>query len=543
MNAKPGQFVDKEVGTHLRFRSPPSKSLLSTFALAALLAVIATPSAIANTVYVANNGGDNVRTIDTATNQLVGAPIPVGMGPSAVAITPDGRRAYVANSLSGDVSVIDTATGSSAIGGRIAVPGLPFGVAISPDGRRAYVANLGDASVTVIDTSTNAVVGAPIAVGEGPEGIAVSPDGSRVYVVNRTSGNISVIDTATNRVLGPPITIGKEPIGIALTPDGSRAYVPLSDSGSVMAIDLASGSPLGDPIPVGPRPGAVAITPDGRRAYVANVGGASVSVVDIAANSVVGAPIPVGQTPVGITIAPDGKRAYVANEGSSDVSVIDLSTNQPVGEPIDVGERVYALAVTPNQPPLATFTAGTRARPGIPVRFDASASSDPDGQIATYSWSFGDGGAEALGTPGTAHVFAAPGTYRVSLTLTDAEGCGASRIFTGQTAFCSGPGSATLPVRVAYPGVRVYCPRRARRAGCRFKVTAVARRPAASRKPKSESAPGMAKAKAGRKAIVSLVPRAAFRNRLATARRVLVREVAMIGRSRSVHYRRLAIVR
>ncbi|MCX6566534.1 MAG: PKD domain-containing protein [Candidatus Aminicenantes bacterium] len=53
----------------------------------------------------------------------------------------------------------------------------------------------------------------------------------------------------------------------------------------------------------------------------------------------------------------------------------------------------------------------------LTVNFDASASYDPDGTIARYSWIFGDGNT-ALGKAVT-HEFATPGTYTITLTVTD----------------------------------------------------------------------------------------------------------------------------
>src|SRR6266566_730045 len=53
--------------------------------------------------YVANEP-DTVSVIDTSTNTVV-ATIPVGIIPEAIAITPDGTRAYVANAGSNTVSV------------------------------------------------------------------------------------------------------------------------------------------------------------------------------------------------------------------------------------------------------------------------------------------------------------------------------------------------------------------------------------------------------------------------------------------------------
>jgi YVTN family beta-propeller protein len=117
-----------------------------------------------------------VSVIDTATN-TVGATIPVGPNPQAVAITPDGIRAYVpgagfTTSPGTLVSVIDTATNTAVA--TIPVGLFPSGVAIAPDGSRAYVTNGLDSTVSVIDTATNAVV-ATIPVGAFPEAVAITP--------------------------------------------------------------------------------------------------------------------------------------------------------------------------------------------------------------------------------------------------------------------------------------------------------------------------------------------------------------------------------
>lgn len=72
----------------------------------------------------------------------------------------------------------------------------------------------------------------------------------------------------------------------------------------------------------------------------------------------------------------------------------------------------------PNAPPVASFAAAPNpVEAGVAVGFDASASSDPDGFIAAYSWSFGDG-AFANGVA-PSHAYASAGTFTVSLTVTD----------------------------------------------------------------------------------------------------------------------------
>ena len=52
------------------------------------------------------------------------------------------------------------------------------------------------------------------------------------------------------------------------------------------------------------------------------------------------------------------------------------------------------------------------------VSFDGSASSDPDGTISSYVWTFGDQGAPAY-SPTATHAYASSGTYTVTLTVTD----------------------------------------------------------------------------------------------------------------------------
>ena len=68
---------------------------------------------------------------------------------------------------------------------------------------------------------------------------------------------------------------------------------------------------------------------------------------------------------------------------------------------------------TGNQTPTASFTYSCTL---LACTFDASASTDSDGTIASYDWSFGATGATA------ANTFAASGTYTVSVTVTDNEG-------------------------------------------------------------------------------------------------------------------------
>jgi len=80
------------------------------------------------------------------------------------------------------------------------------------------------------------------------------------------------------------------------------------------------------------------------------------------------------------------------------------------------------LVTTPeNETPVVSFTATpTSGAAPLTVVFNASASSDPDGTIASYHWSFGDG-ATATGKNAT-HGYSTAGAYVVTLTVEDNEG-------------------------------------------------------------------------------------------------------------------------
>jgi PKD repeat protein len=76
---------------------------------------------------------------------------------------------------------------------------------------------------------------------------------------------------------------------------------------------------------------------------------------------------------------------------------------------------------TANLPPTAAFTATPNPvkRPNA-VAFNSSASSDPESGTLTRAWAFGDGNTSTATNP--SYVYAAPGTYTASLTVTDPFG-------------------------------------------------------------------------------------------------------------------------
>ncbi len=108
--------------------------------------------------------------------------------------------------------MIDAAT--DAVTAKVVDMSDPWAVAVVPNGGKAYVANYDASDVSVIDTASNAV-DATVAVGSRPDGIAISPNGKAAYVANLGSNNVSVIDTVNNKVTGT-VAVVSEPSGIAI---------------------------------------------------------------------------------------------------------------------------------------------------------------------------------------------------------------------------------------------------------------------------------------------------------------------------------------
>ncbi|MDH5635901.1 MAG: PKD domain-containing protein [Candidatus Bathyarchaeota archaeon] len=81
-------------------------------------------------------------------------------------------------------------------------------------------------------------------------------------------------------------------------------------------------------------------------------------------------------------------------------------------------QHIYAVVKTP---PNANFSSSPKTLPtGENVTFNATDSYDPDGQIVSYFWDFGDGNSSTGNI--TTHAYADNGTYAVTLTITDNDG-------------------------------------------------------------------------------------------------------------------------
>jgi YVTN family beta-propeller protein len=291
---------------------------------------------------------------------LVTATITTAQFPAGVAISPDGRKAYVAT-RSAPVSLINTA--NNVVLGSPNTSSQANSVVAGPSGRWVYVANATN-GIAVLDAATAVmkdvipvvVNGAAVLAGGGPttnpQGLAISPDGRHLFVSeNQKDGKVVVLDIATKTTVA---SFSHDPdwmpLGIAMHPDGRRAYFAftdtVSDAGVVRVFDTVKMMPTATSIPVGLRPTGVAVTPDGAKVYVSNNLDNTVSVIDTNTNLVTKT-VAVGLAPAGLAVSPDNFQAYVVNKGSNTVTVINVALNTVVGT-VTVGSGPESIAISPD---------------------------------------------------------------------------------------------------------------------------------------------------------------------------------------------------
>jgi YVTN family beta-propeller protein len=277
-------------------------------------------------------------------------------GPFGLAYDSGTGMVYVADFISGNVSVISASTDLVAATISLGKNADPADVAYDSAKGELYVSDLGSKSVSVISDSTNTVTDT-IAVGLNPTGVAYDSDKGEIFVANQNSGNVTVINDTTDHTVAT-IGLGAYTVPMFLAYDPAKGQMFVTTNGgdgnggtNVSVISGRSNTVVANTT-VGPDLEGIAYDPAKGQVMVADGNGANVSLISGSTDKVVR----------NISLSPRGAQAFaVVYDGgthdffvtnfvgpySHNVTVISSSNdtilkNIPVG--LDDGGAAYVPA-------------------------------------------------------------------------------------------------------------------------------------------------------------------------------------------------------
>jgi len=256
------------------------------------------------TLYAVDQIGFRMVILDTKTKTLKHS-IAVGRYPFGICLSPDEKRAYVANVGMFEYAMIKDGPGKDSKLKSINYPAFAYGSKEMLEGIEndsLFVPGLGDPNtiesfsvftINIEDSNKPAIVakiktghlvgalveGIPAVGGSSPNSIVAT--NKYVFVSNGTNDNISVIsiakDTVVNTIYLKPEERMKQfrgviPFGLALSPDQKRLYVAESGINAVGVINVSDLKVIGH-IPTGWFPSKVEVSKDGEKIIIANAKG------------------------------------------------------------------------------------------------------------------------------------------------------------------------------------------------------------------------------------------------------------------------------
>lgn len=177
---------------------------------------------------------DRLVLIDTKNRRIVKTLDPKGRTAHMVKWGPGAHIAFVSNSSSANVAAIDVSTGVVKL---IPTGERPEGSALSPDGKRLYIADREAARITIIDTQKLQGAG-EIRTGKGPVRIAITPDGKQLVYALMHDRKVEFADPVSGKVLGQ-VPLEGRPVSLTISPDGKLAFASAQDDDTVYVVSVA----------------------------------------------------------------------------------------------------------------------------------------------------------------------------------------------------------------------------------------------------------------------------------------------------------------
>lgn len=268
-------------------------------------------------VFVAGSGDESLHVFDLETLERV-TTIAVPAGPGEVHATPDGRWVLAVARDAGTLAVVDPET--LAVAREVPLGARPTHAYVEPGHARVWVGNDGSGDVSVVELASGEEERVLTGNGHHKMAMVTGADGALrfVYVSNIADGTVSVLDPAPAFVTN--VGVGPAPHGMDYAAATGRVYNCSGDAeSSVEVLDPDAGHAVVSRIPLPARCGYLEV--HGREAFATLGSAGLLARIDLETQEV--ATLDAGEAPDKVAIA--GERAFVSNVTTPTVTVVDLA--------------------------------------------------------------------------------------------------------------------------------------------------------------------------------------------------------------------------
>jgi len=283
--------------------------------------------------------------VDPVARKIIGQ-VATGTGPHELAVSADGKTAFVANygdqTPGQSLSVIDLEARKELRRVDLGALRRPHGM-VQSHGKIYFTAEANK----IIARYDPAADRLDWIMGTGQDlthMLVVNREQSRIFTANILSDSIAVL-----KPQGPganwhvtAIPVGKRPEAIDLSPDEKEVWTSHSADGGVSIIDTESEKVVATIPALTKHSNRLKFTPDGKLVLISDAEGNEIVVLDAHTRKLVKR-IPVGESPLGIQLTPDSRHAYVACAKPGKVAILDLTTLTQTGS-IDVAPGIDGMA-------------------------------------------------------------------------------------------------------------------------------------------------------------------------------------------------------
>jgi YVTN family beta-propeller protein len=266
--------------------------------------------------------------IDPATSKTL-ARIPTGEGPHEIAVSDDGKMAFVANyggrTPGNTISVMDLTAQKELRRVELGSLRRPHGIVFA-EGKVWFTAEQ-NRLIARYDPASNQIDWL-LGIGQnGTHMLLFSKDRSLLFTSNIGSDSITVLQRGSDPSVwnATNVTVGKGPEGGDISPDGREYWAANSGDGTISIVDVATKRVIQSVDIHTKRSNRLKFSLDGKLVLVSDLAGNELIILDASSRKEIKR-LNLGRQPEGILIAPDGEQAYVAVAGEKNVAVLDLKT-------------------------------------------------------------------------------------------------------------------------------------------------------------------------------------------------------------------------